>query len=1142
MKPEIDTALNSAKFDMDFSDTLDPFDETISLLESNTATIGSVFAVLGCIFFTIGMVAFVGMMLGILCTKKPTSIMETGRTKAGSCGACLLMTSVGLAVFPLILSLLLGSTLMLLGGNFTILCAPLEDLTVLKRLVDSGLLFGGENLGEKFFNDSSLDLSVTNLFKTCRNDGTLYSGLNLGTIMNLSTLFSVDEFVPDLGDSVVMQINDTIKDISIVDVSSFNDLKSSLDLPNIDRDTAREIEDELNAIDLEGKSKEMSALADTIPDKAYADKYKTLSIALQDMHDDQKVPLLQCVNDLTTILNGMDSRSQTIKVVVTELSNDLQSLTNYVRDNAANVVLEVLNDFLDGMKTVPETLIGSVTDALSTDIGRCKTLADVYDTVIGSICTHFLDSFNVLWASFYTSGWLIIVLMISSCTLSKYFRIPCDIVYADQLQDTTYNGHPSPNSAKVDLIHYKKLADGKNTHGENADGENADGKNAHPSPNSAKVDLIHYKKLADGKNADGKNADGENADGKNADGKNAGENADGKNADGKNADGTNVDGENADGTNVDGENADGKNASNKSNNASKRNYQRLHQKWRHRRRLTTGPFTAQFFAEKMQGKSSAETIFITDSKQGINDNKPMCTVVELDDSSKDSAWCSQSLSSFEGTSGQDVINSQDIDQKLSDPHNKVDSTWVDIEESNDLNIADKSPIDCTKFDDRVKDDWQFTPEIKDFPYFQLHDDEFILLPLTRMLAESEENINEKKTIVNNNIQNNKDLVTSEEIGCTDNEEKEMSKWLNTYIIQSNSEQIASSPLVKYSSDNEMHFKQSLKVNKNHYENTVVGNTSSCQVKESNDDKNVDVEMNGSKWYVDTSKPLSQNKDRENIDETEHPVQEVVCALCKSVGIKNRKRRYSGMMEITSISSNTIEKAENDKAMKTVNIAKDDSSKTNDNFVSNFWTADQIKQLNKSFENSFQAFDDTLGNMSGEVVNDQKKRLVNSVSRPVNVMTKHTSHQKIDVNVRPYKPVKTTLSPQAAFNFWKYIEANCSCPSEIPDSLSQRKQHHSSSLHTFIDKETNVKCYAENVELLTGGYHNEQNKKLYQDGPDSLVNLAINASRLAYIPEHLNTMERQRKEQKTYTRKDGQKQELRCEVASTRKDNIKVSYL
>jgi hypothetical protein len=49
------------------------------------------------------------------------------------------------------------------------------------------------------------------------------------------------QFVPDLGDSVVMQINDTIKDISIVDVSSFNDLKSSLDLPNIDRDTAREV-------------------------------------------------------------------------------------------------------------------------------------------------------------------------------------------------------------------------------------------------------------------------------------------------------------------------------------------------------------------------------------------------------------------------------------------------------------------------------------------------------------------------------------------------------------------------------------------------------------------------------------------------------------------------------------------------------------------------------------------------------------------------------------------------------------------------------------------------------------------------------------------------------------------------------------
>ena len=30
---------------------------------------------------------------------------------------------------------------------------------------------------------------------------------------------------------------------------------------------------------------------------------------------------------------------------------------------------------------------------LSTDIGHCRVLADVYDILIGSFCTHFLDSF-----------------------------------------------------------------------------------------------------------------------------------------------------------------------------------------------------------------------------------------------------------------------------------------------------------------------------------------------------------------------------------------------------------------------------------------------------------------------------------------------------------------------------------------------------------------------------------------------------------------------------------------------------------------------------------------------------------------------------------------------------------------------------
>lgn len=33
------------------------------------------------------------------------------------------------------------------------------------QLLDSGLLFDGESLGEKIFNDESMNLSVTNLFR-----------------------------------------------------------------------------------------------------------------------------------------------------------------------------------------------------------------------------------------------------------------------------------------------------------------------------------------------------------------------------------------------------------------------------------------------------------------------------------------------------------------------------------------------------------------------------------------------------------------------------------------------------------------------------------------------------------------------------------------------------------------------------------------------------------------------------------------------------------------------------------------------------------------------------------------------------------------------------------------------------------------
>lgn len=47
--------------------------------------------------------------------------------------------------------------------------------------------------------------------------------------------------MPDLGESVVGQVNNTIRDISIVNASRFDDLVSKLDLPDMDTNITQEV-------------------------------------------------------------------------------------------------------------------------------------------------------------------------------------------------------------------------------------------------------------------------------------------------------------------------------------------------------------------------------------------------------------------------------------------------------------------------------------------------------------------------------------------------------------------------------------------------------------------------------------------------------------------------------------------------------------------------------------------------------------------------------------------------------------------------------------------------------------------------------------------------------------------------------------
>lgn len=627
----------------------------------------------------------------------------------------------------------------------------------------------------------------------------------------------------------------------------------------------------------------------------------------------------------------------------------------------------------------------------------------------------------------------------------------------------------------------------------------------------------------------------------------------------------------------------------KTNNAAypKQNYRRFHHKWRKQRRFITGPFSAQFFkANNLETKPSD-----TDDKDFVENLKDSeiiryCSDVGVNVMMDNGVGLGLCLSSKEEGS-QDSLLLIDENQNWL-PHGKetieeknvnVNAKASKIDSHSDMVCSDVAENEEVMDTDNLK---EYEPQLGTegdnskegtfFPYIQLADDEFIVLPGTNLTTES--------CGCSNNAIDFKAYHNAYHANCIDRNESclDNARWLQNYKIESNTECILSSPLVKYSSDSENILKpvitqrpdQLTSVDATELSNPGSNEPDCASV------TGILAEPNSARHtgFLDVPNGMSNDFQKEltRYRSYHFPPYQIVCSLCRKKVNKDLERyenEQSKKLRISPEFGNISRTPEN--------IADGDQSIEIKHTISN----SDIGKISKSLEDSLQTFDYTFESMSqynkdtsGKEKDQQEKSARINEKRNPNI-----SLSRLDIKVQPYKPLKRMKSPRSAFLFWKYIEANCgehSCvartwPREFTgfDSSNPKgsetvtsADNYKSQKHTRIvapQMSDIMKHAVESVEILPDYKESTQCKDVLNNRPDALKNLAIAAGRSVYVRENaeqntntfciVNKPESQPRTlasmsmaASSYHSKSLNMQKGKCKIATTVKNNTKVSYM
>ncbi|XP_072280924.1 prominin-1-A-like [Pyxicephalus adspersus] len=349
---------------------------------------------LSCIILLVVVCNLFGLLLGPWGHK--SNVDPTDRSCASNSGGDFLMAGAGLSFIFAWLLMLITAILFAVGGNaYTSFCKPWGNQQ-LYQVVDDNV-----NVS-KLINLNGVNLNITNVYRDCKVNTSLWTTLNLNSMYNLDDLLNISKYTSDVN-STLENTNIKVNNISFLSPDQKNQVTSvsksgidTLDFSNITQQTSKNI----TRTNLTGFANQLKSIAAKLPSgnasKAELENEANTLLGIQASIDANLLPQVKKINISVTNLQA----------TATKLPSSLNDTLKAIDDAQKYVDTEVV----------------AIVKNLTTQLARCGPVASAMDSAEVLACQYIVDTLNAFW---FSIGWCTIFFLpsiILSVKLAKYYR------------------------------------------------------------------------------------------------------------------------------------------------------------------------------------------------------------------------------------------------------------------------------------------------------------------------------------------------------------------------------------------------------------------------------------------------------------------------------------------------------------------------------------------------------------------------------------------------------------------------------------------------------------------------------------------------------------------------------------------------
>nr|XP_056705737.1 prominin-1-A-like [Euleptes europaea] len=361
----------------------------------------------------------------------------TKRGCLSNSGGDFLMASVGFSfIFAWLLMLLVLLTFLVGGNVYTLVCRPWASGELLEFLGKPGL-FREFNLSS-YLGLKGSNLTLTRLYKDCKNNDSLWDTLQLGEMVSLDDTLNISRYTQEI-DTTLNKLNISVNSTEFLTEDQKRSLK---ELGEKDESLKLNFTSALQQINQKVTQKDLSVCADQLDNLANqtaqqggvnnSEKLQNHARRLRELQSWTKSSFSAEIQNLNSSIWQLQTSLPQIRELVNSTLKQVevadQFMTQHLNDAIKNETMDFVHDVLGYF----EVYLDWVKVTITGEVARCGPAAWTLDAANTIVCSYIVDTWNAFW---FSLGWCTIFLLpsvILAVRLAKFYRrMRMDDIYED---------------------------------------------------------------------------------------------------------------------------------------------------------------------------------------------------------------------------------------------------------------------------------------------------------------------------------------------------------------------------------------------------------------------------------------------------------------------------------------------------------------------------------------------------------------------------------------------------------------------------------------------------------------------------------------------------------------------------------------